>query len=147
MKISTKIRYGTRAMLELASRYGEGPIDLREISEKESIPLKYLEQVFIPLRVAGLVKSIRGAKGGYILGRSPSEIHLSDLVEALDGPIRLIECLHDQKFCKKYSICVMREVWKEVSDSIERILRSLTLEDLVNRKIEKDNFIDYLYQI
>ena len=81
MKISTKIRYGTRAILELASRYGEGPIELKEIAKKENISLKYLEQVIIPLRSAGLVKSVRGSKGGYSLAKPPAEICLNDLVE------------------------------------------------------------------
>src|SRR4030065_2254437 len=95
MKISTKIRYGTRAMLELASRYGEGPIELREIAKRENISPKYLEQVIIPLRTAGLVKSVRGSKGGYSLAKPPSEILLKDVIEVLEGPLDLIECLRD----------------------------------------------------
>ena len=83
MKISTKIRYGTRAMLELACHYGEGPIELREIAKREDISLKYLEQVIVPLRTAGLVKSARGSKGGYSFAKHPSEIYLKDLVETL----------------------------------------------------------------
>ena len=90
MKLSTKIRYGTRAMLELASRYGEGPVELHEIARKESISLKYLEQVMIPLRTKGIVKSIRGSKGGSALAKPPSEISLKALVEVLDGPINLV---------------------------------------------------------
>src|SRR3990170_2096661 len=106
MRISTKIRYRARAMLELAARYGEGPIDLKEIAKKEDISLKYLEQVIIPLRTAGLVKSVRGSKGGYSLAKPPSEILLNDLVEVLEGPMNLIECLNDPKACQKVSSCV-----------------------------------------
>jgi Rrf2 family protein len=87
MKISTKIRYGTRAMLELACHYGEGPIELKEIAKRESISLKYLEQVIVPLRTAGLVKSVRGSKGGYSLAKPPSDICLNDLIEILEGPL------------------------------------------------------------
>jgi len=147
MKISTKIRYGTRAVLELASHYGKGPIDLKEIAKKENIPIKYLEQVIIPLRTNGLVKSIRGSKGGYSLTKPPSEVCLNDLIEILEGPTDLIECLKDPKVCQKSSICVARDVWKEVSDAIHNIFHSITLEDMVNRKREKEGLIPPMYQI
>ena len=147
MKISTKIRYGARAMLELASRYGEGPIDLKEIAKKEDISLKYLEQVIIPLRTAGLVKSVRGSKGGYSLAKPPSEICLHDLVEVLDGPIDFIECLRDPKDCPKSPSCVTRDIWREASDAIHRIFRSVTFEEMVNRKKEKEGKTTPMYQI
>ncbi len=147
MKISTKIRYGTRAMLELASHYGEGPIELREIAEKEGISLKYLEQVIIPVRTAGYVKSVRGSKGGYILARPPSEIHLSDLIEILDGPIHLVECIKSPNVCLKTPQCVTRDIWKEVSEAIYHIFRSITLEDMVIRKREKERENSPMYQI
>jgi Rrf2 family protein len=124
MKISTKIRYGTRAMLELASHYGEGPIELKEIANRENISLKYLEQVIVPLRTAGLVKSVRGSKGGYSLAKPPSEICLNDLIEILEGPLNLIECLNDAKVCQKIPYCVTRDIWKEVSEAIQGIIRS-----------------------
>ena len=103
MIISTKIRYGARAMLELASHFGEGPIELREIARKENISQKYLEQVIHPLRAAGLVKSVRGSKGGYALAKPPSEIYLNDLVDILEGPIHLVECLRNSKVCQRAS--------------------------------------------
>ena len=147
MKISTKIRYGARAMLELASHYGEGPIELKEIARKENISLKYLEQVINPLRTAGLVKAIRGSRGGYSLAKSPSEICLYDVVETLEGPLNLIECLHDSKVCQKVPLCVTRDIWKEVSDTISKIFYSVTLEDMVNRKREKEGHNPPMYQI
>jgi len=147
MKISTKIRYGTRAMLELASHYGEGPIELKEIAKRESISLKYLEQVIIPFRSAGLVKSVRGSKGGYSLAKSPSEIFLSDLVEILEGPVNLTECLRDPKICQKSASCVTRDIWKEVSEAIYRIFHSITLEEMVNRRKDKDGLNLPMYQI
>jgi Rrf2 family cysteine metabolism transcriptional repressor len=147
MKISTKIRYGARAMLELASRYGEGPIELKEIARKEDISLKYLEQVINSLRTAGLVKSIRGSKGGYSLAKPPSEICLYDVVETLEGPLNLLECLHDSKVCQKVPSCVTRDIWKEVSDAISKIFYSVTLEDMVNRKKEKEGSDSAMYQI
>ncbi len=147
MKISTKIRYGARALLELASHYGGGPIDLKEIAEKEDISLKYLEQVIVPLRTAGLVKSIRGSKGGYSLAKSPSEISLSDVVEALNGPIDLIECLKDPKSCSKSASCVTRDIWKEASEAIRQIFRSITFEEMVKRKRNKEGKTPPMYQI
>jgi Rrf2 family cysteine metabolism transcriptional repressor len=147
MKISTKIRYGTRAMVDLASHYGEGPIELKEIAKKENISLKYLEQVIIPLRSAGLVKSVRGSKGGYSLAKSPSQIFLYDLVEILEGPVNLIECLRDPKACQKSPFCVTRDIWMEVSEAICTIFHSITLEEMVNRKRVKEGLIPPMYQI
>jgi Rrf2 family protein len=147
MKISTKIRYGARAMLELASHYGEGPIELKEIARKEDISLKYLEQVINPLRAAGLVKSIRGSKGGYSLAKPPSQICMYDVVETLEGALNLVECLHDSKACQKMPSCVTRDIWKEVSDAISKIFYSVTLEDMVNRRKEKEGRNTATYQI
>ena len=134
-------------MLELASHYGEGPLELREIAKKENISLKYLEQVINPLRAAGLVRSIRGSKGGYSLAKPPSEIYLNDVVETLDGPLHLLECLNDSKVCQKIPSCVMREIWKEVSEAIFKIFNSVTLEEMVNRKREKEGHTPPMYQI
>jgi len=147
MKISTKIRYGTRAMLELACHYGEGPIELKEIAKRENISLKYLEQVIVPLRTAGLVKSARGSKGGYFLAKPPSEVYLKDLVQILEGPLNLIECLNDPKVCQKVPYCVTRDIWKEVSDAIDRIFHSVTLGDMVQRKNKKEIRFPSMYQI
>jgi Rrf2 family protein len=147
MRISTKIRYGTRAMIELACHYGEGPVELREIASRENISLKYLEQVIVPLRTAGLVKAVRGSKGGYSLAKAPSEIHLNDLVEILDGPLNLIECLSDPKSCQKVSSCVTRDIWKEVSGAIHGIFGAITLEDMVNRRKMKEEGNPLMYQI
>ena len=147
MKISTKIRYGTRAMIELASHYGEGPVELKEIAKKENISLKYLEQVITPLRTAGLVKSVRGSKGGYSIAKPPSEICVNDLVEILEGPINLVECLNDPKVCQKSPICVTRDIWKEVSDTINGIFHSITLQDMINRRREKEERTPPTYQI
>jgi Rrf2 family protein len=134
-------------MLELACHYGEGPIELREIAKREDISLKYLEQVIVPLRTAGLVKSARGSKGGYSLAKHPSEIYLNDLVETLDGPLNLIECLKDPKVCQKVPSCITRDIWQEVSEVIGAVFRSVTLEDMVHRKKEKEARFPSMYQI
>jgi len=147
MKISTKIRYGTRAMVELAFHYGEGAIELGEIAKKEDISPKYLEQVIVPLRTAGLVKSVRGSKGGYSLAKPPSDISLREVFEGLEGPVSLVDCLVDPEACQRTSSCVTREIWKEVSDTIDKILSSVTLEEMVNRKRKKEGTIPSGYQI
>jgi Rrf2 family protein len=147
MRISTKIRYGTRAMLQLAFHYGEGPIDLKEIAKKEDISLKYLEQVIIPLRTAGLIKSTRGSKGGYSLAKPPSKICLSDLIEVLDGPIDLVECLKDPKGCSKSPSCVTRDIWKEASDAIHKVFSAITIAEMVNREKEREGKASPMYQI
>lgn len=134
-------------MLELASHYGEGPVELKEIARKENISLKYLEQIIIPLRTAGLVKSMRGSKGGYSLGKPPSEIRLNDLIEILEGPINLVECLKDPKACQKSPICVTRDIWREASDTINGIFHSITLQDMINRRKEKEGIVSSMYQI
>jgi len=134
-------------MLELASHYGEGPLELREIAKKENISLKYLEQVINPLRASGLVRSIRGSKGGYALAKPPSEIRLYDVVETLEGPLHLLECLHDSKVCQKIPSCVTRDIWKEISEAIYKIFNSVTLEEMVNRKREKEGRNPPMYQI
>lgn len=147
MKISTKIRYGIRAMIELASNYGRGPVELKKIARREEISLKYLEQVFIPLRTAGLVKSIRGSKGGYSLAKPPSKIFLDEIVEVLEGPIEVVDCLKDPKNCPRASYCVAREVWREVSQGIQNLLSSINLEELLNRKNRREENLPPLYQI
>jgi len=147
MKISTKIRYGARAMLELASHYGEGPIELKEIAKEENISLKYLEQVIIPLRTAGLVKSVRGSKGGYSLAKPPSEVCLKDVVEVLEGTINLVDCLQDPNSCARAPFCVTRDIWSEISESICRIFHSITLEEMVNRRRKKEGMLPPMYQI
>jgi len=134
-------------MLELACRYGEGPIELREIAKKENISFKYLEQVINPLRAAGLVKSIRGSKGGYSLARPPSEIRLYDVVETLEGQLYLLDCLQDAKVCQKAPSCVMRDIWKEVSEAVSKIFYSMTLEEMVHRKRDKEGRNYPMYQI
>jgi len=134
-------------MLELASHYGEGPIELKEIAKKENISLKYLEQVINPLRTAGLLKSIRGSKGGYSLAKPPSEICLYDVVETLEGPLNLLECLRDPKVCQKVPSCVTRDIWEEVSEAISKIFYSITLEEMVNRKKDKEERHSPMYQI
>ena len=135
MKLSTKGRYGTRLMLELAKNYGTNkPILLREIAEKQEISLKYLEQIVMPLKNSKLVRAVRGAKGGYMLAKSPESITLFEIIQALEGDVDITECLKYPEICNKSEFCVARELWGTVSIKIKDVLGSLTLNELINKE-------------
>jgi Rrf2 family protein len=121
-------------MLDLALNYGNGPVLLREISERQDVSMKYLEQLVTPLRVAGLVKSTRGPHGGYHLTREPSEITLHAIIEILEGPISLTACATDGDSCERSDGCVTREIWEEVTDKIANVLRAVTLQEMCERE-------------
>jgi len=133
MKLSTKGRYGVRAALELALRYGSGPVMVREIAESQDISERYLEHILNALRASGIVKSTRGARGGYELAKPPATVAVGEIVRALEGPLDIVSCTSD-KDCRRTMTCVAMEVWSEVRDAIERVLDSVTLEDMVRRR-------------
>jgi len=134
MKISTKGRYGVAAMYDLAMNYGQGPISLRSIAERQKISENYLEQLVSTLRKAGYVKSIRGAQGGYTLSKDPAQISVGDIIRVMEGPIALVDCLlahsDDYDCCERVDICVTRDVWAKVCDSISKVVDSISLADL-----------------
>ncbi len=135
MKLSTKARYGVLAMVELAFHYGQGPISIRQIAEKQSFSDSYMEQLFSALKRAGLVKSIRGAKGGYVLSRPPGEIVVGEIIRALEGPIELAQCINENGdfTCEKSAECASRGLWEDVMASITQVIDHRTLDDLVNK--------------
>jgi len=137
MRLSTKVRYGTRAMLDLAIHYGSSPVLLKDIARRQEISLKYLDRIFSSLKAAGLAKSLRGARGGFALNGPPSKIRLNQIVEALEGPLELVECVNNKNFCNRFNSCVAREIWYEVGKSMEGVLKATTLEDLVTRDRDK----------
>ena len=118
MKLSTRGRYGTRLMLDLATHFGEGPILLKDISARQKISEKYLWQLISPLKNAGLINSTRGANGGYELSRQPKTITLCDIMAVLEGPMYLVECVDNSKNCELSFDCVTRDIWKEISDKV-----------------------------
>ncbi|MBB5336659.1 RrF2 family transcriptional regulator [Pectinatus brassicae] len=135
MKLSTRGRYGVTAMYELALNYGKGPLSLRTIAAKQDISDNYLEQLICSLRNAGLVKSTRGAQGGYVLTKDPAHITIGDIITIMEGPIALVDCLLNDadsksQVCKKAGKCVTRGVWERVCQSISDVLDSITLADL-----------------
>jgi Rrf2 family cysteine metabolism transcriptional repressor len=133
MRLSTRTRYGIRAVFELARHFGKGPVQLRIIAEKQDISAKYLEQLIAILKSGGFVKSIRGSKGGYVLANKPSEIKLSDCVRCLEGQLTTVECVDDSEYCQKSEDCVVKQVWVKVTEAVENILQSITLQDLLDR--------------
>lgn len=134
IKLSTKGRYGTRLMLNLALHYAEGTeaVVLKNISEEEDLSIRYLEQIIIPLKIHKLVKSVRGAGGGYTLARHPSEITVCEIVEVLEGSCALVDCVEDIEFCERTTECATYEIWKEASELLKNYFESKTLQDLIN---------------
>ncbi len=131
MKLSTKGRYGVKAMVELAINYGGAPLSIKTISARQNISEYYLEQLFSPLRKAKLITSIRGAQGGYILSSEPKEIKVSDIMYVLEGPIEIAECI-DGTACNNIDCCATRLLWEKIKNSIDEVMEGVTLQDIVN---------------
>jgi len=132
MKLSTRGRYGSRLMLELAFRYKEGPVLLKDVSISQNISLKYLGQIIIPLKIAGLIKATRGAHGGYFLSKPPDEIRFGDIIKALEGEVCIVECIEIPEICDRSDKCATQKIWRELNKMIIDTLNSYTLNDLVN---------------
>lgn len=132
MKLSTKGRYGLRAMFDIAINLKKDPIPLKKVAERQGISEYYLEQLISQLKKSGLVDSVRGAQGGYILAKKPSEITVGDILRALEGPIGLVDCIleEDSIECTRENACVTRIVWKKIRDSVIETVDSITLQDM-----------------
>jgi len=139
IRLSTKGRYGTRLMLNLARHYGNGPdaVILKNISEDERISIRYLEQIIIPLKINRLVKSIRGAGGGYTLARRPEDIKVSEILHALEGNCCLVECIEDGSYCEFTETCPTFEIWKGATNLLKNYFESLTLRDVMTMAEKK----------
>lgn len=131
MKLSTRSRYGVRLMFELALNYGKSSLLLKDIAKRQDISEKYLSKLIIPLKSAGLVNSIRGAHGGYILAREPSKISIKEIVEVLEGDISPVECVKNKSFCDRYLDCPVRDIWCKLDRQISSTLESISLEDVI----------------
>lgn len=131
MKLSTRSRYGTRLMLELAKHFEHRPVSLPEISKNQDIPKKYLEQITIPLKKAHYVKSIRGVYGGYVLTKPPVEITLDDIVAVLEGNRCVVKCMTKDESCRRFDECVIRTVWEKGAEAMFNYLASISLTDLL----------------
>lgn len=132
MKLSTRGRYGIHAMYELALGFGGAPVSIKAIAEKQNIPEAYLEQIIAVLRRDELVTSIRGAQGGYMLTRPPSEVTVGDVLRSLEGGLKLVDCLLEEDTCGKSCACPSRVVWKKISDGLNEIVDGITLQDMMD---------------
>jgi Rrf2 family cysteine metabolism transcriptional repressor len=137
MRLSTKGRYGLRALLDLALHQDQGPILLKDIARRQEFSLLYLQHLIAPLIAAGLVKSARGAGGGVSLLRRPSEIKLSEVVQLLEGPVMPVDCINNPALCRRSTFCVTRDIWIEMRRAMNQLLDSTTLQDLVERQKRK----------
>jgi len=137
MKLSTRNRYSTRLMFELALKYGKGPVFLKDVSKSQEISYKYLSQLIIPLKIAGLVKSTRGAHGGYFLARPPEDIKLSEIIMAIEGTLNPVECIDNPGVCPRVDTCVSRDIWSEIGDKFHEILDSYSLQTMTDLHFKK----------
>ncbi|NQT46541.1 MAG: Rrf2 family transcriptional regulator [Candidatus Omnitrophica bacterium] len=141
MKISTKTQYGVRAMLEIARHTDREPISIHDISRQQALSVSYLEQLLNKLRKAGLVKSVRGPKGGYLLSRQPKKIKISEIVTVLEGDIGPVFCVAGGKkanFCDRLNKCASKALWKKMRDAMMGVLESTTLGDLCEGATDKN---------
>ena len=134
MRLSTRALYGMRAVVALARCHGKGSVYLRDIAQREHLPGTYLEQLMVPLRKAGIVLGVRGAKGGYTLSRPPEDISVLAVVEALEGPLRLADCPGGSGCCGKPGTCVLKDLWAEGGAILAGAYRGLTLASLLERE-------------
>jgi len=147
MKLSTRGRYGTRALLDLALHEEGKPILLKDIAQRQQISLLYLEHVIAPLRAGGIVRSIRGAKGGVSLAQPPEHIKLSEVIQLLEGSIAPAECISNPEICTRSEFCVTRDIWGELKQAMDGVLESITLQDLVERQKRKEQLQEVMYHI
>jgi Rrf2 family protein len=121
-------------MLDLAARHDQGPTPLREIAKRQDLSVKYLEQLIIPLKAAGYIRSVRGARGGYTLARKPDKISVGQIIQVLEGGLSLVDCVDDAKVCEREKNCPTRDIWLRMSERLMEELSSLTLRDVLDGK-------------
>lgn len=136
MRLSTKGEYASRAMLELAARYGQGPVPIKIIALSQAIPQQFLEQILLLLKRSGYVKSKKGPDGGYYLSRPPEEITVAEVIRVMDGPLAPINCVSviEHEPCPLEEHCGLRLLWKEVRDMVAEHLEKTTFADVLKRQ-------------
>ncbi|MCL1971640.1 MAG: Rrf2 family transcriptional regulator [Endomicrobia bacterium] len=143
MRLSSKSRYGARAMIELAGNYGKKVLPVNVIAKNQNISERYLQNILLILVDAGLVNSVRGKNGGFTLSKEPSRINLADIVYALEEDKYIIECIEDEKYCPKNSSCIIRGVWEKASEVLFNFLKGITLEQLLRMNGGKEKVLDF----
>ncbi len=137
MKLSTRSRYGSRAMAELASAYPKPAVSVKELAQRQHLSIKYLEHLMAPLKAAELVKAVRGLHGGYVLARPPANINLGEVFRVLEGSPAPLDCVDHPEACPMRATCPTRDTWVEMKEALQEILESTTLEHLVERMRQK----------
>ncbi|MBI3948458.1 MAG: Rrf2 family transcriptional regulator [Armatimonadetes bacterium] len=137
MNLTSKGQYASRAILDLSVHYADGPVTIEEIAERQGVPRKYLGQVLLMLKRAGLVHSVRGRRGGYRLSRPPDQVTLGEVIRATDGPLAPISCVSETTYrpctCPSQETCGLRTVWREVSEAIADVLDRTSMETIRER--------------
>jgi Rrf2 family cysteine metabolism transcriptional repressor len=147
MKISTKGRYGTRVLLELAGCWKKGPLQLKQIAKNQQLSLSYIEHLIAPLVAAGFIKTVRGASGGVWLAKPPASIRVSAIIDLFEGSTAPVECVDNPGTCTRSDTCVTRDLWTDVRDAIDNVLVSVTLQDLLEKQERKTKTGNHTYQI
>jgi len=137
MKLSTRSRYGTRAMIDIALHADSNDTQLKDISARQAISAKYLDHLLSSLRKAGLIRSTRSRQTGYSLSRPAAQITLKDIVLVLEGSLAPVDCVDNPETCPQVRTCCSRDVWKKLKKEMEKVLASVTLQDLVQSKKKK----------
>lgn len=144
LRLSTKGQYGVRAMFEITRGYPDRPVTIREISERQDVSVPYLEQILNKLRRAGLIKSVRGPGGGYLLAHKPDKISIAAILNELEGPVAITSCLDPEEGCSRVEGCVTHLLWKALGEKIEAFLETITLNDLIKKesvlKVSEKNY-------
>ncbi len=134
MKLSTRSRYGARILVDLARHNDQGPVQIGEISKRQDISVKYLEQLIRPLKQASMVTSVRGPKGGHLLAKNPEDITLGQIVRLFEGHSELVECISNPDQCHRSDDCQVRLAWKEATRVLFEKLDGTTISDLINKE-------------
>lgn len=144
MEVSQKTRYALRAMFELAKQYGQGPVRISDIAQRQAIPPRFLEGILNQLRQAGLLRSVRGARGGYELADDPGSVSVGDMIRVIEGPIAPTACVNDEnpEDCPLFGDCVFLPMWKRAADALSKVYDGTTFEDLV--KLEQEHSVESL---
>jgi len=147
MKLSTRGRYGTRILVDLALHRDEEPVLLKDIAQRQQISLRYLEHLITPLIAGGIVWSTRGPKGGVSLAKHPEEIRLDEVIQLFEGSVAPVECVNNPNICIRSGFCVTRDIWSELKRAMSEVLESTTLQELVERQKKKEQPEEVMYYI
>ncbi len=136
MRLTTRSRYGTRMVMDIAKHEGHGPVRIQDTAERQNVSVNYLEVLIRELRKAGYIKSLRGPRGGHMLNIAPDQITLLDIVEVLEGDMHVVDCEKSPEMCSRREICVTKCIWRDMEKMIRRKLTSLTIKDLLRMDSE-----------